>query len=155
MFTYSKFFQLITLKSSERIPYIPLRYIKKKSTSKINSRQQTPIKHTEKESYDWDFDEGQESDFMDIHKTHKQHLREIQYQKEKQKLQIVKQKYFKEEQSPNFLTWQEIEQIRSLHANNPDEWTIEHLAEGFPALPGTIQVRFSLQLFFTQQNKSV
>lgn len=89
--------------------------------------------------------EDQEADFMDIQKSHKEHLSELAREKEKLRYQIVRRKYFKEHY-PNFLTWNEKEQIKYLHSTNPEEWTIERLSESFPALPEIIQV--CIYIFF-------
>lgn len=83
--------------------------------------------------------EALEADFMNVHKSHKEHFRELEARKEREKFLIVKQKYFKQH-LPNFLTWQDIEQIRYLHNQNPEEWNIERLTEGFPATAEVIQV---------------
>lgn len=80
-----------------------------------------------------------ESDFMDIHKSHKQYLRDVEAQNERLKYLIVKRKYFKQK-FPNFLTWHDKEQIKYLHTTDPEEWTIDRLSESFPALPEVIQV---------------
>lgn len=81
-----------------------------------------------------------ESDFMNVHKSHKQHVREMEEWREKEKYLIVKQKYFKEKY-PNFLTWQDKEQIRYLYNTQPEEWSIQKLSEGFPASTEVIEVR--------------
>lgn len=73
-----------------------------------------------------------ESDFMEVHKSHKQHELESQILRERTKLAIVKRKYFKEKY-PNFLTYAEKEQIKLLHERDHEEWTIEKLSESFPA----------------------
>lgn len=82
-----------------------------------------------------------ESDFMNVHKTHKDHVLEAEANFEKEKFHIVRQKYFKDKQL-NFLTWHDKEQIKYLNSSDPEEWTIEKLSEGFPALPGVIKVIF-------------
>ncbi|KAF2900049.1 hypothetical protein ILUMI_06133 [Ignelater luminosus] len=84
---------------------------------------------------DYDFD--LEADFMSVGKSHQQHEEEQLLKLEQQKYHIVRQKYFKQK-LPNFLTWSDKEQIRYLHSTNPEEWTIEKLSEGFPALPDVI-----------------
>lgn len=94
--------------------------------------------HELKELRNEDF-EDLETDFMDVDKAEKLHESEIEAFKEKQKLWIVGRKYFKENKV-NFLTWNDKEQIRHLHQTNPQEWTVEKLSEGFPALPNTIAV---------------
>ncbi|XP_021936285.1 uncharacterized protein LOC110837925 isoform X2 [Zootermopsis nevadensis] len=48
-------------------------------------------------------------------------------------LKIVGRKYFKPEKGINLLTWSEKEQIRYLHDSDQDTWTVEKLAESFPA----------------------
>lgn len=89
-------------------------------------------------NYDFDL----EADFMNVGKNHEQYEKEHMLRLEQQKYYIVKQKYFKEK-LPNFLTWSDKEQIRYLHNTNPEEWTIEKLSEGFPALPGVIAVSYT------------
>ncbi|KAK5649487.1 hypothetical protein RI129_000516 [Pyrocoelia pectoralis] len=81
-----------------------------------------------------DYDYDLESDFMNIGSSYKDHLQDINKEKENVKKCIIKQKYFKED-NVNFLTWNDKEQIRYLHSMDPEEWTIEKLSEGFPALP--------------------
>ena len=44
----------------------------------------------------------------------------------------IKQKHFRPASSPNLLTWAAKEQIRFLHSSNPEDWTIDSLAEHFP-----------------------
>lgn len=78
-----------------------------------------------------------ETDFMKVNKTYKEHEREMQDQREKMRLWLVKNKYFKQKQ-PGFLTYSEKEQIKLLHSRDPEEWTVERLVESFPATPGTI-----------------
>ncbi|XP_030756794.1 neugrin [Sitophilus oryzae] len=84
-----------------------------------------------------DFEEL-ESDFMNVQKSHKDHVEEMKQWREKEKYLIVKQKYFKEK-FPNFLTWHDKEQIRYLHNTDSTEWSIEKLSESFPALPDIIE----------------
>jgi hypothetical protein len=55
-------------------------------------------------------------------------------------LKIVGNKYFKQEKGPNLLTWAEKEQIHYLHTNDGDTWTVEKLAQSFPASETTIRV---------------
>lgn len=63
--------------------------------------------------------------------------RESYIEKQKLKGRIVVRKYFKVE-NPNFITWAEREQIKSLHKKDSVEWTPERLSQSFPALPDTI-----------------
>ncbi|XP_028132357.2 uncharacterized protein LOC114327848 [Diabrotica virgifera virgifera] len=79
-----------------------------------------------------------ETDFMDVHKSYKQHREEVEVRNEQLKYITVKNKYFKEK-FPNFLTWTDKEQMRLLHSTDPEEWTIEKLSESFPALPEVIK----------------
>lgn len=104
----------------------------------INLRKKVVSKNEELDD-EFDFDE-MESDFMNVHKSHKEHVAEINAGLEREKFLIVKQKYFKQS-NLNFLTWHDKEQIRYLHSSDPKEWTIEKLSEGFPALPGVIKVK--------------
>ncbi|KAL1506191.1 hypothetical protein ABEB36_005597 [Hypothenemus hampei] len=64
----------------------------------------------EKNEYDENDLDNLESDFMTANKSYKEHFEELELKKEKIKYLIVKQKYFKEKY-PNFLTWQDNEQI--------------------------------------------
>ncbi|KAG7207271.1 hypothetical protein KM043_008945 [Ampulex compressa] len=79
-----------------------------------------------------------ESDFLELEKSHRGYEREEQFMKEKLKRDITKSKYFKEV-DPSFLTFTEKFQIKEMHENNPEEWTIERLSESFPALPRHIK----------------
>lgn len=80
-----------------------------------------------------------ESDFMDMGISYNQHMEELEARREQQKYFIVGQKYFKEK-FPNFLTWNDKQQIKFLHRTDPEQWTIERLSESFPALPEVIAV---------------
>ncbi|RZC36973.1 uncharacterized protein BDFB_009855, partial [Asbolus verrucosus] len=117
----------------------------------IGARKQLVSLISDQEAETIDFDDL-ESDFMGVHKSHKEHLREMELLKEKEKYHLVKQKYFKEK-FPNFLTWHDKEQIRYLYRTDPEEWTIERLSEGFPALPETIQKIAKSNWTKTKQNK--
>lgn len=78
-----------------------------------------------------------ESDFMEVHKNHKQHEREMQDHRERIRHFTVGNKYFRTKQ-PNFLTYAEKEQIKLLHSRDPQEWDPEKLSESFPATPEVI-----------------
>lgn len=93
----------------------------------------------EVEDLDFDDLDDFESDFTNAGVTYKEHLAELEARKERQKNLIVKQKYFKEK-LPNFLTWNDKQQIKFLHRTDPEQWTIEKLSESFPALPEAIAV---------------
>ena len=86
---------------------------------------------------DTEFLEDMESDFMDVHKVHKQFEGEEKKYNKKIQNWITKNKYFKEK-NVNFLTWSEKEQIRHLHQLDPDEWNAEKLSDSFPADPHSI-----------------
>lgn len=104
------------------------------------NRRKTALENVEGEldPEDVDFDEW-ESDFMDVHKSHRGHVEEVERKHERLKYQIVKQKYFKVK-NPNFLTWNDKQQIKYLYSTNSKEWTFEKLSESFPALPEIIEV---------------
>ncbi|XP_075144797.1 uncharacterized protein LOC142219913 [Haematobia irritans] len=74
-----------------------------------------------------------ESDMFEIHKTHKHFEQEMENQKDMIRKLVVKSKYFRNIQLPNFLTFAEKEQIKLLHGNDPEQWSVEVLAECFPA----------------------
>lgn len=78
-----------------------------------------------------------EADFQELNKVHREFERDVVYNDKKIKQIMIKNKYFNEKQR-NFLTWAEKEQIRNLHSNNPDEWTLERLAESFPINIGDV-----------------
>ncbi|OAD54855.1 hypothetical protein WN48_06055, partial [Eufriesea mexicana] len=78
------------------------------------------------------------SDFMKITDSYINHNREELAAKELLKRRVVKSKVFNEIE-PSFLTYIEKDQIKKLHENNPEEWTLEKLSESFPALPKTIR----------------
>ncbi|KAM7363922.1 uncharacterized protein ACRADG_000643 [Cochliomyia hominivorax] len=76
---------------------------------------------------------GLESDLLNVHKSHMQHEFEVKRQREKVRQYIVKRKYFRNDPLTNLLTYAEKEQIRFLHSTDNEEWTVEKLAESFPA----------------------
>nr|CAD7260465.1 unnamed protein product [Timema shepardi] len=74
-----------------------------------------------------------ESDFMNVGNSYSQHKKEMSEEKETKHLRNIGRKYFKDEKEPNLLTWAEKEQIRYLHGQDQEEWSIERLAASFPA----------------------
>ncbi|KAL7018902.1 hypothetical protein ACKWTF_010953 [Chironomus riparius] len=78
-----------------------------------------------------------EPNFMNLGDTHRQHEKDVRKMKEKVQLMIVGKKYFKDK-SPNFLTYNEKEQIRTLHEEDSEKWTVDKLSESFPADPYAI-----------------
>lgn len=64
---------------------------------------------------------------MNLNKTYKQHQREVKRAEEKIGICMVGRKYFKKN-SPNFLTYNEKEQIRILYIEDSDKWTIDKLS---------------------------
>ncbi|XP_057663428.1 uncharacterized protein LOC130898273 [Diorhabda carinulata] len=95
------------------------------------------ISHEKEDLQDIDLDDL-EADFMDSHKSYKQHIDELARKQERLKYLIVKNKYFKDKY-PNFLTWSDKEQMRFLHSMDPEEWTVEKLSDSFPALPDVVK----------------
>ncbi|XP_043481953.1 uncharacterized protein LOC122511022 [Leptopilina heterotoma] len=79
-----------------------------------------------------------EPNFDQVGQSYKMHKREMEIRKLNIKTKMTINKFIKEAE-PSFLTFAEKEQIKLLHRNNPDEWTIEKLSESFPALPSTIK----------------
>lgn len=66
-------------------------------------------------------------------------------QKRYKSFQNIKRKYFKMNPVlPNFLTYFEKQQIKTLHEKSPNEWTPETLSTCFPASPEIIIVNFIL-----------
>lgn len=94
---------------------------------------------TELESSQWDDDlskyEGDLSNTSEIYEQYKQETRD---ERDNVRHNIVRSKYFNEKKL-SFLTWAEMEQIRLLHATDPEEWDDEKLAESFPADALTIK----------------
>ncbi|XP_043288893.1 uncharacterized protein [Venturia canescens] len=86
------------------------------------------------EEYDFD---SYESNFAIIGEFHKIHEKEIAIQKKKIYTHITKQKYFKNKE-PILLTWEEMKQIRLLHSEDPNKWSLDRLSESFPASRETI-----------------
>ncbi|XP_068157687.1 uncharacterized protein [Drosophila tropicalis] len=80
-----------------------------------------------------------ESDFMNVHNTQRQHELQLQQQRDRVRQFMIKHKYFRDAKLPNLLLHAEKEQMRLLHERDPDEWTIERLAESFPATPDVVE----------------
>lgn len=118
---------------------------KYKSDPGINQRKRLLGNATVDEIEDVELDDL-ESDFMNVHISHKDFQREMEARKEQEKYFIVRQKYFKEK-LPNFLTMNDKLQIKHLHRTNPEQWTVEKLAESFPALPHIISVSSIIEAF--------
>lgn len=93
---------------------------------------------TAEELEEVDFDEL-ESDFMNVHLSHKEFEEEVEARRDQERYFIVGQKYFKEK-LPNFLTMNDKLQMKHLHRMDPEQWTVEKLSESFPALPYIISV---------------
>jgi len=65
----------------------------------------------------------------------------MEKQKQFKSFQNIKRKYFKSNVvQPNFLTYFEKQQIKSLHDKSPKEWTPQTLSTCFPASPEVIIV---------------
>lgn len=79
-----------------------------------------------------------DADFNQLGHSHRAHEKELAWKKEQVKFHMIKNKYFKDQKMPNFLTWAEKEQIRDLNKSEPDDWTPERLAESFPAVEEVI-----------------
>lgn len=62
------------------------------------------------------------------------HMEKRKLQKKKAFHAIMKKKYLpkNQEKEVNLLTWAAKEQIKHLHSENPEEWTVGHIAESFP-----------------------
>lgn len=80
-----------------------------------------------------------EGDINQAAAAHREYEKESRARAELLQYQIVKQKYFKPAVRHSFLTWAEIVQIRDLHKKDPEEWSVESLAESFPATEETIK----------------
>ncbi len=52
---------------------------------------------------------------------------------------IMMKKRFSPPKDPNLLTWGELRTVAHLHQADPATWTVERLAEGFPATPDTVR----------------
>lgn len=80
-----------------------------------------------------------EADFTSVNRTHRQHEAEYKQNRDRVRQFMIKHKYFRDAKLPNLLLYAEKEQMRLLHERNGDEWTVERLAESFPATPDTVQ----------------
>lgn len=102
------------------------------------SARQQPQRFADRLPDDDPTDPGQyEADFNQLAHSQRVHSTEQAAERERIKHRIVGTKYFRTV-SPNFLTWAEKEQIRRLHAADPDEWPVERLVESFPADDETV-----------------
>ncbi|KAH8358893.1 hypothetical protein KR093_003199 [Drosophila rubida] len=80
-----------------------------------------------------------ESDFMSAGRTHRQYEAELQQNRDRVRQFMIKHKYFRSAKLPNLLLYAEKEQMRLLHERDAEEWTIERLAESFPASTEIVQ----------------
>lgn len=85
-----------------------------------------------------DVAENSQVNLFETGKLYKKHVKETAERREALRHRIVEQKYFKQN-TPNLLTWSEKAQIRYLHAEQPDEWPPERIAESFPVTPQTVE----------------
>ena len=69
----------------------------------------------------------------------KQFKADEENQRELAKRKIIQKKVFPKAPNPSLLTLMEKEMIKYLHKKDSVEWSIERLAESFPATPGVIQ----------------
>lgn len=91
------------------------------------------------DSSQWDDDLDKfEADFSDTRDTYEQYRQETKSEGENLRHKIVRDKYFNEKKL-SFLTWAEMEQIRKLHVDDPEEWNLQKLSESFPADEMTIK----------------
>uniref|UniRef100_A0A1B0A3J7 Uncharacterized protein n=1 Tax=Glossina pallidipes TaxID=7398 RepID=A0A1B0A3J7_GLOPL len=74
-----------------------------------------------------------EADFMQAGQSYHQHKLDLEKQRERIRHFMVKHKYFRDDTLPNLLTYAEKEHIRLLHSRDAEEWSVERLAESFPA----------------------
>ncbi|CAH1723845.1 uncharacterized protein LOC114127185 isoform X1 [Aphis gossypii] len=85
-----------------------------------------------------DIEDG-DNDMLNSHLFYDQHMKEIENQKKFKAFQNIKRKYFKSNiVQPNFLTYFEKQQIKTLHDKSPKEWTPQTLSTCFPASPEVI-----------------
>ncbi|KAI8046247.1 uncharacterized protein LOC128259020 [Drosophila gunungcola] len=80
-----------------------------------------------------------ESDFMGVQKSHRQYEKEQLQQRDRIRQFMIKHKYFRDAKMPNLLLHAEKEQMRLLHERDSEEWSVERLAESFPATPEIVQ----------------
>ncbi|XP_059352323.1 neugrin-like [Daphnia carinata] len=76
-----------------------------------------------------------EVDVVKFDKVYDKYQQDKHDLKELNKLRIVKQKYFKDTPEEKTLTWSDKEHIRFLHNSDPQQWTIEMIAEHFRIEP--------------------
>ncbi|KAL1123836.1 hypothetical protein AAG570_001607 [Ranatra chinensis] len=90
--------------------------------------------------------ENLEPDFVN-QKFSQEFDREMSRMKKTVDYSRVERKHFKSPTNPNMLTWAEKEQIRLLHQEQPEVWTVEKLSKSYPATKNIIQVRAHIDLF--------
>lgn len=124
-----------------RCVYIAVRNIRRGGNRKPRDQAGIRIQHgifRDMETLEQDPERTYDADFNQLGISHREHEEEMALKKEQLKFHVIKNKYFKDQKMPNFLTWAEKEQIRELHKSEPDEWTPERLAESFPAVEEVI-----------------
>ncbi|XP_030375916.1 neugrin [Scaptodrosophila lebanonensis] len=80
-----------------------------------------------------------ESDFMSVNQSHRQHEAQLRSERDRVRQFMIKHKYFRDAKLPNLLLHAEKEQMRLLHERDPEEWSVERLAESFPATPEIVK----------------
>lgn len=94
---------------------------------------------TEKDLSDPNVLEDMEKQFWSVDKVLDDVEREEHIQKELLEIYQVQRKQFKGKKYPNMLLWDEKQEIKALHSQDPEKWTVMRLAFSYPASPSVIK----------------
>lgn len=134
-------FRAIALRTTSQNSHVMIRAYHRRGNNKPRDmaglRRQSAVLN-DVEAWQDDPEKTFDADFNELGKSHIEHEKELDLKKEQLKYYVIKNKYFKSPQQPNFLTWAEKEQIRYLNKQDPDAWTPERLSQSFPALEEVI-----------------
>lgn len=124
----------ILIKQTKNCSTLPIRQYARGRRSDPGIRRQA-LAETNEIEYEthWDDDLSKyEGDLTNSSATYQQYRQESVEERENLRRNIVRNKYFSDK-TPTFLTWGEMEQIRLLNTEDPDEWNEHKLAESFPS----------------------
>ncbi|KAJ1522224.1 hypothetical protein ONE63_002532 [Megalurothrips usitatus] len=97
--------------------------------------------------------EDMEKQFWDADKVGDDIDRAEHINKELLQIYQIQRKQLKEEKLPNMLFWDEKQEIKTLHANDPEKWTIMRLAFSYPASPSVIKKVLKSQMKLRSQEE--
>uniref|UniRef100_A0A8D9AWL4 Neurite outgrowth-associated protein n=1 Tax=Cacopsylla melanoneura TaxID=428564 RepID=A0A8D9AWL4_9HEMI len=98
--------------------------------------------HNENEAISTNIDpeefHAMQADFMNLDESYNSHQKEILLKRKLKERSQMRKKHFKEAKQPKLLTVTDMHQIKVLHEQDPDEWTVDKLSMSFPATPSII-----------------